>query len=496
MELGRKRLQGALLVIILACWGCTPVLCTRTGAGVRGPQGQPISADTLARWAPQESVGVLAVDIRGVIGSAEVQGLLANGSELNARAKSLWSVAFFVLERPESEECAGSRWCGIVTAAEPWVSAYKADLQEAAAREGGECWGPLRDWGGAVLLAFPEESIVLLGADEVCLQSVAKAFRAGGTEPALDLTERVVERLRFGPGAYAVHLPGIWDASQTALSEGDPLALAQGMLTGELAVTGDGKIRVTAEVKWKEVGESPGVPSEAGPGLCPVLGEEIGDKGFMFWEMPPVAAWVRSTWQARGATRVTQTHCILTQVDVQSLVGAVRWPDAIFGSHPDLIWQHRESEFLYQICEALYEYADGHGGWFPADLETLLQQGYLDSGRFFIGPLTGKLTARGEMWYLWRELHTFEYAGAMPDRLPGSVIVACSPEGDFPFGGLRLVLRVHRAVDCVSEEELKGPGGLLARSYEAVSRALGEKMTAQREAELRRFYGMGSGQDP
>jgi hypothetical protein len=86
---------------------------------------------------------------------------------------------------------------------------------------------------------------------------------------------------------------------------------------------------------------------------------------------------------------------------------------------------------------------------------------------------------------------SFAYVGPLPDGLPADVIVAYSRPGLYADG--RIVACVDCRTEFVTERQLRSesPGGpmSLSRSYGAVRELLGPHLTAERDEELRRFYG-------
>jgi hypothetical protein len=134
-------------------------------------------------------------------------------------------------------------------------------------------------------------------------------------------------------------------------------------------------------------------------------------------------------------------------------------------------------------------YVQEHGAY-PESLERLYEVGYVtdcptSTDAVDIDPVLNAQTGR-----LW----SYEYVGALPADIPEWTIIAYLRRGVQP--GERLVLYADRArtVDWVPEDELNGsagPGRLCMRtSYEGLLKTVGDALTPERRAELRRFYGL------
>jgi hypothetical protein len=141
-----------------------------------------------------------------------------------------------------------------------------------------------------------------------------------------------------------------------------------------------------------------------------------------------------------------------------------------------------------QIGRAIWMFRSDHGGEVPATLEALVQAGYLGppEGRMFVIDLDHSPVRRGELGLEY----SYEYAGALPSDIPPDTIICYTKRG--VFTSMRFVITADGTSLQADEAELSRDGGSRSRSldasYTAAVKAFGEELTAERDAELRKFY--------
>jgi hypothetical protein len=136
---------------------------------------------------------------------------------------------------------------------------------------------------------------------------------------------------------------------------------------------------------------------------------------------------------------------------------------------------------LWTIGLAASMWSKDHKGQYPPTLDVLVESGYLDEN--MIEPvMDGSYRSQPRI----DGLRQYQWVGALPSQIPDHTIAAFTRRGVL-MGG-RFVLYADLAVEWRTEEELTGPNGLLTQSYARLVEALGDQLTEERSAELRRFH--------
>jgi hypothetical protein len=138
-------------------------------------------------------------------------------------------------------------------------------------------------------------------------------------------------------------------------------------------------------------------------------------------------------------------------------------------------------ENLRTIGLAASRYRNDHAGRYPATLGALVEFGYLDAGE--IMPIQED---PNEIRTGYSGIGQYKWVGELPEQIPDETIIAFRRRHALT-GGCP-VLRADFVTDWCSEEKLTGPSGVLAQSYARLVEALGDQLTDERKAELRRFY--------
>lgn len=144
---------------------------------------------------------------------------------------------------------------------------------------------------------------------------------------------------------------------------------------------------------------------------------------------------------------------------------------------------------LHCLGTAIQFYPHRYGAY-PDGLDVLYAQGTMGDNckSLLLDPLDARPLPLGESGMLC----SYQYVGGVPGSIPEETIIAYSRKGIHT--GERVVLYADRArtVEWVSETELHSGAQAgrhsLRASYEAVAGALGDKLTEQRDAQLREFY--------
>jgi len=138
---------------------------------------------------------------------------------------------------------------------------------------------------------------------------------------------------------------------------------------------------------------------------------------------------------------------------------------------------------LQRIGLALVAYRTAHGLELPPDLEALLP--CLNDPAAFVAPGDTAAAERGSL----RLKYSYEYVGRVPARLAPGTIVCYTRKG---LGERRRVLSADGSVREVFEDVLHSPAAplnsSLTASLHAVEAAYAGAMSAERKAELERFY--------
>jgi hypothetical protein len=139
---------------------------------------------------------------------------------------------------------------------------------------------------------------------------------------------------------------------------------------------------------------------------------------------------------------------------------------------------------LHTIGLAASWYRKDHGGPYPATLGALVDSCYMDARD--IVPIQED---PNENHTGYSGIGQYKWVGELPEQIPDNTIIALRRRHALT-GGCP-VLRANMVVEWLAEAELTGPSGVLAQSYAGLVEALGDQLTEERKAELRRFYEVG-----
>ena len=143
---------------------------------------------------------------------------------------------------------------------------------------------------------------------------------------------------------------------------------------------------------------------------------------------------------------------------------------------------------LKQICLGIQKYYSAHGNQEPADLEALVENGFLPEANVLVDP-ADKTPVLGRNGCRL----SYEYPGALPSSVtdtPPDFIIVYSRKGVHPDA--RIVLHVDGVVSSFSEGELHKDGGgrghSLKHQYDWLMEHHGTDFTDAQRAAFRKFY--------
>ncbi len=419
-------------------------------------------------------------------------------------------VALFALPPvPDEFPHESPNWCGIVLAG-PESGIFPPDPSADAGQLAGMQTFPLPRG----IAAPPEEDTLLIGSDRGALSAMVEAWRSG---QGARMSEGLHDLLEQAQGYGAVVAAALPEPLGSVLSVEDaerldpPLERARGVALG-LRAAESATVHVTVAFN------DPESAAEAREQAIRRIGaaqaklrermQESEDPWGASMMHPLASAYERIEIESEGRNlraRLTlqQQELMMVGMAAQMALRRARTVAGIgrtqrSGASPrprpgavprrKLEARKRAGKLnLHNIALGLAMYEAAHGR-FPPDLESILEESFVDDAAVFIDQNDTELVERRGEGEEFRS--SYVYVGPYPKKIDPATIVVYTRPGIYEDG--RNVLYVDGGVGWLTEQQLRDPDGSprtsLAASYRAMVEALGEALTEERDAELREFY--------
>jgi hypothetical protein len=468
--------RAALLILTFAVVSTCGIPC------VTAQERRSLSPADLLTHAPERTWAFAAIDVPQVLGVQAVKQMQAGGMPLPPLVSEARAAAFYVTDVLRLREDKEPLLCGLVYLTPEGKKLVEADLR--AEGDAGTVDGLETFSYGSLVATFAGE-ILLFASGESALSRLIQSHNSPGGTDANTQLEAHLGHCAGAAVQAAFALPAPW-AQVWAEDEAAQMPPPMGGITGgSLAIRVTDPVSVEGRFILKDAADAEGLRQMAQTQIDmarqSMQAAVSGGSAEAMIISPMMGALAAVELSAEANEFVGTME--MTQMELSMLV-SITLP-AIHRARGEAR-KSASRHNLHNIGLGLFMVREARDGDFPADLSVLLKENYIDDKEILLDPSDNSPQPIEGTDLLC----SYVYVGALPGDVPPQTILCYTRKGIYPEG--RNVLYADCAVRFVRETDLQEPDGppgdSLAASYGALIDALGDKITEERRAELKKFY--------